>query len=279
MPRNGSNVYSKPAGTTAVSGATIESADFNAVIDDIATDLNTPRPVSSGGTGAANAADAQTNLGGTTVGKALFTAASAASGRSTLEIDSVTIRVVTSLSALKALDTTAINNVYLSAGGRSGGFVWQTGNFAARIAADTQEGLYVKADAIATTAGAWVRADMSRIKLDWFGIVKGGNAFAASAVDRGTDQTTQLQAAINAFMGLRGNLYLGAGNVRADTARIDTKLVKPSVDGSPVNLAGLCYVVCALTHVLVVPAQPFLVLIQVHHQRHTLWKTMWTTLK
>ena len=63
MPRSGGGIYSKPAGTTAVAGTLIESAKFNTVIDDIAADLNAPRPVASGGTGAANAADARTNLG------------------------------------------------------------------------------------------------------------------------------------------------------------------------------------------------------------------------
>lgn len=63
MPRNGSNTYSKPAGTTAVAGTAIESAKFNAVVDDIAADLNVPRPIVAGGTGASTASGARTNLG------------------------------------------------------------------------------------------------------------------------------------------------------------------------------------------------------------------------
>ena len=63
MPRSGGGVYSKPAGTTAVPNTTIESAKFNSVIDDIATDLNTARPISAGGTGSTTAADARTALG------------------------------------------------------------------------------------------------------------------------------------------------------------------------------------------------------------------------
>jgi hypothetical protein len=62
VPRDGSNIYSKPAGTTAVSGTAIESAKFNSVIDDIATDLNTVRPIVAGGTGAASASAARTSL-------------------------------------------------------------------------------------------------------------------------------------------------------------------------------------------------------------------------
>lgn len=63
MPRDGSGIYSKPANTTPSANDTIESAKFNTLMDDIATDLNTDRPVVAGGTGASNAADARTNLG------------------------------------------------------------------------------------------------------------------------------------------------------------------------------------------------------------------------
>lgn len=68
MPRNGSGVYSKPAGTTAVPNTTIESAKYNSTIDDIAADLNLARPVVAGGTGATSKQAAIDNLfDGTTV--------------------------------------------------------------------------------------------------------------------------------------------------------------------------------------------------------------------
>jgi hypothetical protein len=57
MPRNGSGVYSKPAGTTAVTNTAIESAKYNSTIDDLVTDANTARPIVAGGTG-------QTSLAG-----------------------------------------------------------------------------------------------------------------------------------------------------------------------------------------------------------------------
>lgn len=63
MPRDGFGVYSKASGTTAVSGATVESAKYNAAMDDLVDDLNAARPVVAGGTGATNAADALDNLG------------------------------------------------------------------------------------------------------------------------------------------------------------------------------------------------------------------------
>lgn len=63
MPLSGGGTASKPSGTTAVSGATIESSKFNSVIDDIYSILNTARPIAYGGTGAATASAARTALG------------------------------------------------------------------------------------------------------------------------------------------------------------------------------------------------------------------------
>jgi hypothetical protein len=64
MPRDGSGVYSIPTGTHGVPDTTISSARYNAYVDDVAQDLNTPRPIVAGGTGATNATDALNNLGG-----------------------------------------------------------------------------------------------------------------------------------------------------------------------------------------------------------------------
>lgn len=63
MARNVAGVYSKPAGTTPVDGDDISAAPFNLLMDDIATDLNTVRPIVAGGTGAANAPAALIALG------------------------------------------------------------------------------------------------------------------------------------------------------------------------------------------------------------------------
>jgi hypothetical protein len=63
MPRNGSGVYSRPAGTVAVPNTTIESAKFESLVTDIISDLNLARPISAGGTGSTTAADARTALG------------------------------------------------------------------------------------------------------------------------------------------------------------------------------------------------------------------------
>jgi hypothetical protein len=54
MPRNGSGIYSKPAGTTAIPNTTIASGPFNSLADDLVADANAVRPIGAGGTGAAS---------------------------------------------------------------------------------------------------------------------------------------------------------------------------------------------------------------------------------
>ena len=63
MPRDGSGIYSQPF-PDVVEGTTIESAVYNGFTHDVEIDLNTPRPISAGGTGATNPADAMSALGG-----------------------------------------------------------------------------------------------------------------------------------------------------------------------------------------------------------------------
>lgn len=63
IPRDGSDIYSWPSGGVAVTGDPISSSAYNAFRADLLTDLNTPRAVAMGGTGASTASDARTNLG------------------------------------------------------------------------------------------------------------------------------------------------------------------------------------------------------------------------
>lgn len=63
MPRDGSDIYHIPPGTEGVPDSTIESDKYNAFIHDVETDLNAPRPIVAGGTGANSADDALGELG------------------------------------------------------------------------------------------------------------------------------------------------------------------------------------------------------------------------
>lgn len=80
---------------------------------------------------------------------------------------------------LKALDTTKITGVFLKESGREGVFMWVAGDFSSRIALDTLEGMYIKANSIAANAGAWVRIFNGAAKPEWFGAV-GGPASATN---------------------------------------------------------------------------------------------------
>ena len=60
MPRTGGGVYVKPF-PDVTSGTTIASAAHNGIVSDVETDLNAPRPIIAGGTGATTAAIARTN--------------------------------------------------------------------------------------------------------------------------------------------------------------------------------------------------------------------------
>ena len=64
MPRDGSGIYHRPAGTDGVPDTPIESTKYNAYVADVEQDLNLPRPIVAGGTGATNTTDAMTALGG-----------------------------------------------------------------------------------------------------------------------------------------------------------------------------------------------------------------------
>lgn len=63
MARNGSGVYSLPAGSLATTGTGIIASTHNTPIQDLEADANTARPVVAGGTGATSASGARTNLG------------------------------------------------------------------------------------------------------------------------------------------------------------------------------------------------------------------------
>ncbi|MDW9711873.1 hypothetical protein GOB44_18575 [Sinorhizobium meliloti] len=83
---------------------------------------------------------------------------------------------VATRTALKALNTAKDLVAILMESGREGVFHWKAGDYSAHIAADTREGVYVKADGIAATAGAWVRQFSGPASVKWSGTVGDGVA-------------------------------------------------------------------------------------------------------
>ena len=58
MPRSATGIYTTPPGTDGVPGTTVESAKYNINVHDVEQDLNAPRPVIAGGTGATTVTEA-----------------------------------------------------------------------------------------------------------------------------------------------------------------------------------------------------------------------------
>jgi len=103
--------------------------------------------------------------------------------------------------ALKALDTTKYKVAFLKEDGRFGIFVWETGNYSTQVAADPQEGVYIKADGIAASSGAWTR------KGEWKSVGAGPREFGAVGGGAANDDTAPVLAA-PALMGIGGKTYI-----------------------------------------------------------------------
>lgn len=95
MPRNGSGVYSLPAGSIVTDGVDdILASQHNDPLQDLESDMNSARPVVAGGTGADNAADARANLGLGVVSEFYATAGGT--------VDAITLTTASSVPTLTA---------------------------------------------------------------------------------------------------------------------------------------------------------------------------------
>jgi len=88
--------------------------------------------------------------------------------------------------ALKALDTNSITAAYLKEQGREGQFVWRTGDYSSQVAADTAESIYIKADDVAATDGAWVREKSNLFTPEQFGAIGDGRRLDHAWCDAGS---------------------------------------------------------------------------------------------
>lgn len=166
----------------------------------------------------------------------LATLGSGASGINIFKSATNTPQFAASRTALKALDTTKFTTAFLYENYRSGVFVFRSGNYSTQITADTQEGIYIKADAIASTAGAWVRQYSGPANIDWFGAIP--------------DDSTDSSTAVNAALALCTTVT-GSGDYAFDaTINLNTthqKIIAPNAkftaQGSGINLftaSGWC---------------------------------------
>ncbi|WP_201271720.1 hypothetical protein [Sinorhizobium meliloti] len=169
MPRNASGDFTLPTNDSSPAEPrnVIRSSDFNELMTDISAGLTDSLSRSGDGAMQANLAMGgfdianAGNVGAVSVfgvtpgdaGKEILADAVQADVRDYLDVPTY----VSTRTDLKALDTAKDTVAYLKEDGRQGIFQWTAGDFSAQVAADTQEGVYVKADAIASTSGAWVR--------------------------------------------------------------------------------------------------------------------------
>lgn len=102
---------------------------------------------------------------------------------------------VSTRTALAALDTTTVTAAYLKEAGREGQFIWRDGDYSAEVTADTMGAIYVKADAVAATAGAWVRSGgwaVTGVDVRWFGAL-------SDEVSPSFNSTDAIEAALNLY--------------------------------------------------------------------------------
>jgi hypothetical protein len=119
------------------------------------TDLST----ANGGTGASTVADARLNLS--------------------------TAAYCADRTALKALDTTKDKvAIVADSVGNASVWYWRTGDYSSLITADTVEGAYVKATAIASSAGAWVKGHLGSLTVEAFGAVGDGSTDDSTAFSK-----------------------------------------------------------------------------------------------
>lgn len=106
---------------------------------------------------------------------------------------------------LKALDTTKEQVAYLTEGERRGYFVFLLGDYSLPVVNDTLEGVYIKADAIASSVGAWVRVNfMGRLTPEMYGAV--GTTEIQTFLTLHDDTAPMLAAISNSPVG--GDVYL-----------------------------------------------------------------------
>lgn len=89
------------------------------------------------------------------------------------------------LPSLKALPDT-VTAAYLTEAGREGQFLWRAGDYSMQVATDTKQAIYIKADEVAATSGAWVRVGswhLTGIDVRWFGATGDGVTDDTDALD------------------------------------------------------------------------------------------------
>lgn len=153
--------------------------------------------------------------------KPVSTAQAAAIG---LKLDKVASRA-----SLKAVNTAAVTAVILTEAGREGLFVWKSGNYATLVTADALEGIYIKADAIAASAGAWVRQFVGPVDVRWFGATNDNSGNAAAGIQAAIDLVEVIGAATTE--GPVGSVWGPPGTYRCTSSIAFTRSIVFRLEG------------------------------------------------
>lgn len=89
------------------------------------------------------------------------------------------VRKVSTKAALKAVDTTKYDTVYLNDYYLDGIFKWTPGDFSIQVAVDSLEGIFVASNLVAVTSGVWQRMgdwESTGINPQWFGALPGSSS-------------------------------------------------------------------------------------------------------
>lgn len=103
--------------------------------------------------------------------------------------------------ALRTVEPGVSKSVWLNETGREGTFRWRTGDYSARVASDPLEGLYLKAEGVPATSGAWERVYTDLVDVRWFGATGGGVV----------DDSPAIQAAVRALYPYGGTIFFPPG--------------------------------------------------------------------
>ncbi len=105
---------------------------------------------------------------------AAMLAAIAQAQEAAAQAQAVAATFVSSIAALKDLDTTKSKTAYLTQLGMEGFYIWRVGNYSAQVAVDTVGGVFVAANGISASIGCWVRVTNGILRPEWFGAVGDG---------------------------------------------------------------------------------------------------------
>ncbi|RVJ79204.1 hypothetical protein [Sinorhizobium meliloti] len=131
----------------------------------------------------------------------------AAAETAELIANSIGVRVAADRTALKALDT-GIHKVAFVRGSSGGLFRWHDGNYSTQVALDAAGGMYVKADAVVASAGAWLH--VGEPVLAWWGAA--------------ADGVTNDNASIDLMSAVLGYIVFGRGDHLLTTRTISVPL-------------------------------------------------------